>query len=65
MCDCVSLRRAADRLNVRPVLLIDLAHAGHLRLHRHRGRVTVPRSGVDDLRWRLAVAATNDGDQCA
>lgn len=56
MSDCLPLRHVANLLNVRVKLLIDLAEAGHLEHHHHDGRMKITHSGVDEMRWRMAIA---------
>jgi hypothetical protein len=56
MCDCLGLRHVSHLLNVSVQLLMDLAHAGHLDYHVHDSRMAITRAGIDDMRWKMAVA---------
>jgi excisionase family DNA binding protein len=57
LCDCLPLRRVADLLNVRVQLVVALAEAGHLEHHKHGKGLKITQAGVDELRWRLALAS--------
>lgn len=59
LCDCLALRRVADLLNVRVQLLLDLVEAGYVDHHRHGARLKITKAGVDELRWRLALAQSD------
>ena len=56
MCTCLPLRRAADLLNVRVQLLVDLVEAGHVEHHAHGSHIQITDNGLNELRWRIACA---------